>query len=171
MSPKPIKTAVIGVGLAGTVFHLPLLVALPDLFEVTVVVERNPEEEGGKARKFGIKPKVVPSIEAALVDSAIEFVRKLYDFLITYYSQFSIGSNRNAECNTLFICQSSTFSRKAWYALQDVLACFSTGYKLKVLVDKPITPTYKEAFELFELAQSKNLILCETDELSQYMSK
>jgi len=124
MSPKPIKTAVIGVGLAGTVFHLPLLVALPDLFEVTVVVERNPEEEGGKARKFGIKPKVVPSIEAALVDSAIEFV-VIGTPNATHYS----------------------FVKAALLAGKHVL------------VDKPITPTYKEALELFELAQSKNLIL------------
>ncbi|KIJ56753.1 hypothetical protein M422DRAFT_57398 [Sphaerobolus stellatus SS14] len=74
MSPKPIKTAVVGVGLAGTVFHLPLLVALPELFEVTVVVERNPQQEGGKAAKFGLKPKVVATIEEAVADPDVEFV-------------------------------------------------------------------------------------------------
>jgi predicted dehydrogenase len=82
MTSKPINTAVIGVGLAGTVFHLPLLVALPDLFNITVVVERNPQEEGGKARKFGIKPRIVPTIEEALGDPAVEFVR--WAFLRSY---------------------------------------------------------------------------------------
>ncbi|GJJ07518.1 hypothetical protein Clacol_001720 [Clathrus columnatus] len=74
MSSNPIKTAVIGVGLAGMVFHLPLLVALPDLFDVCVVVERNSQQEGGKARKFGINPKVVETVEQAILDPEIELV-------------------------------------------------------------------------------------------------
>jgi len=74
MSPEPIKTAIVGVGLAGTVFHIPLLLAFPDLFEVTVVVERNPKQEGGKATEFGIKPKVVSSIEEAISDADVELV-------------------------------------------------------------------------------------------------
>lgn len=75
VTAKPINTAVVGVGLAGTVFHFPLLVALHELFNITVVVERNAQEEGGKARKFGIKPKIVPTIEEALADPNVEFVR------------------------------------------------------------------------------------------------
>jgi predicted dehydrogenase len=77
MTSRPIKTAVVGVGLGGMVFHLPLLAALPELFEIHTVVERNPQGDGGKARKFGVTPKVVPSIEAAVNDSEVELVRKI----------------------------------------------------------------------------------------------
>lgn len=71
---NPIRTAVVGVGLAGTVFHLPLLAALPELFVVHTVVERNPQN-GGKARKLGLNAKVVRSYEEILADSEIELVR------------------------------------------------------------------------------------------------
>lgn len=74
MSQHPIKTAVVGVGLAGLVFHLPLLVALPDLFDVRIVVERNAQREGGKARNFGINPRVVETFEEAILEPEIELV-------------------------------------------------------------------------------------------------
>jgi len=74
MTLSPIKTAVVGVGLSGMVFHLPLLAALPELFEIYIVVERNLQGDGGKARKFGVTPKVVSSIEEALNDSEVELV-------------------------------------------------------------------------------------------------
>lgn len=74
MSQHPIKTAVVGVGLAGVVFHLPLLVALPDLFDVRIVVERNAQREGGKARNFGINPRVVETFEEAVLEPEIELV-------------------------------------------------------------------------------------------------
>ncbi|KAF8529084.1 NAD(P)-binding protein [Hysterangium stoloniferum] len=74
MTLSPIKTAVVGVGLSGMVFHLPLLAVLPELFEIHTVVERNPRGDGGKARKFGVTPKVVSSIEEALNDPEVELV-------------------------------------------------------------------------------------------------
>lgn len=70
----PIRTAVVGVGLSGTVFHLPFLVALPELFTVRIVVERNPQQEGGKAKRFGISPKVVNTFDEVLADSDVELV-------------------------------------------------------------------------------------------------
>jgi len=124
MSPKPIQTAVVGVGLAGTVFHLPLLVALPDLFTVRTVVERNPQQEGGKARNFGISPRVARSFDEVLADPEIELV--------------VIGTP-----NTTHF----PFAKAALEAGKHVL------------VDKPITPTYKEAIDLLTLAKSKNLVL------------
>lgn len=85
MPSRPIRAAVVGVGLAGTVFHLPLLAALPDLFIVHTVVERNPQEKGGKARNFGLNPKVVSTIEEALTDAEVELVRRNVLFLILPY--------------------------------------------------------------------------------------
>lgn len=89
MPSHPIRAAVVGVGLAGTVFHLPLLAALPDLFIVHTVVERNPQEKGGKARNFGLNPKVVSTIEEALADAEVELVRRIVLFLILPYFSWS----------------------------------------------------------------------------------
>ncbi|KAF8481349.1 NAD(P)-binding protein [Gautieria morchelliformis] len=121
--PLPIRTAVVGVGLAGTVFHLPLLAALPDLFAVHTLVERNPQE-GGKAQKFGLSPKVVGSYEEVLADSEVELV--------------VIGTPNATHY---------PFAKAALEAGKHVL------------VEKPITPTYREAASLQSLATSKRLVL------------
>lgn len=74
---SPINTCVVGVGLAGLTFHVPFILALPQLFNLYAVVERNPKEEGpgGKVKaRFGVSPKIYPSLDAALADSAIELV-------------------------------------------------------------------------------------------------
>jgi len=39
MSPTPIRTAVLGYGLAGRVFHCPFVAAVPGL-ELTAIVQR-----------------------------------------------------------------------------------------------------------------------------------
>lgn len=115
MSPRPIKTAVVGVGLAGTVFHLPLLVALPDLFDVCIVVERNPQQQGGKARKFGISPKVVETLEEAILDPDIELVRCNNSLPCNNGVESSVGRYRYSECNALSIRKSRSRCRKARY--------------------------------------------------------
>ncbi|KAF8591475.1 oxidoreductase [Ramaria rubella] len=123
MSFHPIRTAVVGVGLAGTVFHLPLLAALPELFLVHTVVERNPQQ-GGKSQKFGLTPKIVGSYEEALADPEVELV--------------VIGTPNATHY---------PFAKAALEAGKHVL------------VDKPITPTYREAATLLTLAKSKQLVL------------
>ena len=75
---KPIRTAIIGAGLAATVFHVPLTLSLPELFTLHSVVERTPpaemQPEGTVARKFGVKVNLVNKFEAVLADPDVELV-------------------------------------------------------------------------------------------------
>lgn len=72
---KPINTCVLGVGLAGLTFHVPFVLALPQLFKLHSVLERSPKTDGGKVQqRFGVSVKIHPSLEHVLADSAIELV-------------------------------------------------------------------------------------------------
>ena len=99
MPTHPIRTAVVGVGLAGTVFHLPLLVTLPDLFMVHTVVERDPQ--GGKAQQYALNPKVVGSYEDALADPEIELVGGIHRLLVVTFKQCCLGCHRYPKRYTL----------------------------------------------------------------------
>ncbi|KAJ8516384.1 hypothetical protein ONZ45_g6298 [Pleurotus djamor] len=71
----PIRTCVLGVGLAGLTFHVPFLLALPDLFTLHSVLERNPTTPGGKVHeKFGVTRKIHRSLDDVLADPEIELV-------------------------------------------------------------------------------------------------
>ena len=71
----PIRTCVLGVGLAGLTFHVPFLLALPDLFTLHSVLERNPTTPGGKVHeKFGVSPKIHRSLDDVLADPEIELI-------------------------------------------------------------------------------------------------
>lgn len=75
---RPIRTAVIGAGLAATAFHVPLVLSLPDLFELHSVVERTPKTpEGAVATKFKIRVNLVNKYEDVLSNPDIELVRRL----------------------------------------------------------------------------------------------
>lgn len=72
---SPIKTCVLGVGLSGLTFHVPFLLALPELFELHSVLERNPKSPGGKVKeRFGLDVKIHTSFDDVLKDDAIELV-------------------------------------------------------------------------------------------------
>lgn len=72
---QPIQTCVVGVGLAGLTFHVPFILALPQLFTLHSVVERNPKADGGKVKqRFGGSPQIYSSLETALKDPGIELV-------------------------------------------------------------------------------------------------
>ena len=64
-SKEPIKTAVIGFGLAGRVFHAPFVSAVPGL-ELSAIVQRN----GDEAAKAYPSTKVLRSFEDALASDA-----------------------------------------------------------------------------------------------------
>lgn len=75
----PIKTCVLGVGLSGLTFHVPFVLALPELFTLHAVLERRPEGPGGKlAARFGPEAaqgvKIYNTIEQVLADPEIELV-------------------------------------------------------------------------------------------------
>lgn len=72
---KPIKTCILGVGLAGLTFHAPFVLALPDKFILYAVLERNPQTPGGKLQdRFGISVKIHRSLEDVLADLDIELI-------------------------------------------------------------------------------------------------
>ena len=72
---RAINTCVLGVGLSGLTFHIPFILALPGLFNLQSVLERNPKSQGGKVKeRFGIDVKTHTSFEDVLVDLAIELV-------------------------------------------------------------------------------------------------
>ncbi|KAJ7937184.1 hypothetical protein B0H13DRAFT_1944650 [Mycena leptocephala] len=71
----PIKTCVLGVGLAGLTFHIPFILALPEYFTLVSVLERNPQSEGGKLReRFGVSAKIHNNLDQVLADPEIELV-------------------------------------------------------------------------------------------------
>ncbi|EIN10590.1 NAD(P)-binding protein [Punctularia strigosozonata HHB-11173 SS5] len=72
---QPIKTCVLGVGLAGLTFHVPFILALPDLFVLSAVLERNPSTPGGKLQqRFGVTARIHKTLDAVLEDPEIELV-------------------------------------------------------------------------------------------------
>ncbi|PAV20804.1 hypothetical protein PNOK_0343100 [Pyrrhoderma noxium] len=71
----PINTCVLGTGLSGLTFQIPFVLALPDLFTLHSVLERNPSSEGGRVKeRFGVTTKIHRSLEDVLADSEIELV-------------------------------------------------------------------------------------------------
>lgn len=71
----PIRTCVLGVGLAGLTFHIPFILAQPDLFTLTAVLERNPQTTGGKLHdRFGVTARIHRSLDEVLADPEIELV-------------------------------------------------------------------------------------------------
>lgn len=72
---KPIRTCVLGVGLAGLTFHIPFILALPDLFTLHSVLERNPTQDGGSVkRRFGVSVQIHRTLEAVTTDPEIELI-------------------------------------------------------------------------------------------------
>ncbi|KAG6855007.1 hypothetical protein C0991_005936 [Blastosporella zonata] len=72
---KPINTCILGVGLAGLTFHAPFVLALPKLFTLHSVLERNPQSPGGKVHdRFGVSPKIHRTLEQVLDDPEVELV-------------------------------------------------------------------------------------------------
>ena len=146
MSFAPIKTAVLGVGLAGLTFHAPFVLALPELFTLHAVLERSPAGPGGKLQaRFGPEAakgvKIYNTLDAVLADPEIELVivgtpnDTHYDF-----AKRVLEAGKHGASHTILAHISSIDFRAA-------------------LVDKPVTATSTQALELDQLAKSKGLVL------------
>jgi predicted dehydrogenase len=73
--PEPINVCVLGVGLAGLTFHVPFILALPGLFRLHSVLERNPQTTGGKVQeRFGIFVKVYRFFHQVIQDDEIKLI-------------------------------------------------------------------------------------------------
>lgn len=140
---SPIRACVLGVGLSGLVFHIPFILALPDKFTLHAVLERKPKSEGGTVKeRFGVTTKIYNSLEDVLKDDEIELI-VVGTPSDTHYAiaKASLEAGKHGE-------HSSLYER--------------TNYNLittTVIVDKPVTSTAAEAYELGALAKSKGLIL------------
>lgn len=72
---KLINTCVLGVGLAGLTFHVPFILALPDVFALHSVLERNPQSSGGKVHdRFKVSVKIHRTLDQVLSDPEVELV-------------------------------------------------------------------------------------------------
>lgn len=125
----PIKTAVLGVGLSGLTFHVPFVLALPELFKLHAVLERKPAAPGGKLQaRFGAEAAqgvaIYNTLDQVLADAEVELV--------------IIGTPSETHYE---------------YAKRTLEA------GKHVLVDKPVTATSAQARELDALAKAKGLVL------------
>jgi predicted dehydrogenase len=70
-----INTCVLGVGLSGLTFHIPFILALPELFTLHSVLERNPLTPGGKVyQRFGVHVTIFSSLDQVLADPTVELI-------------------------------------------------------------------------------------------------
>ena len=70
-----INVCVVGVGLAGLTFHIPFILALPHLFRLHSVLERNPAPPAGKVyARFGVPVKINSSLDEVLRSPEIDLV-------------------------------------------------------------------------------------------------
>lgn len=134
----PIKTCVLGVGLAGLTYHIPFILALPDLFTLHAVLERNPQSPGGKVKeRFGAETKIYRTIEEVVGDKEIELV------IVgtpndTHYTLAKVALEAGKHGINI---PSYIFPKPS-----DTAA---------VLVDKPVTETVAQAKGLDAIAKSK----------------
>jgi len=72
---EPIRTCVLGTGLAGLTFHVPFILALPELFSLNAILERNPKTDGGKLQeRFGVTATIYTTLDDVLNDKDIELI-------------------------------------------------------------------------------------------------
>ncbi|HEX4156154.1 MAG TPA: Gfo/Idh/MocA family oxidoreductase [Acidobacteriaceae bacterium] len=69
MAPTPLRTAVLGYGLAGKVFHCPFVSAVPGL-ELSLIVQR----KGDEAAQAYPEARILRSAEEAIADPAIDLI-------------------------------------------------------------------------------------------------
>ncbi|PVG04835.1 NAD(P)-binding protein [Serendipita vermifera] len=127
-SSPPVQVALIGLGIAGTIFHTPLVLSLPNLFTLRYVVDivGDPSSAGQEAfvEKYGPNAKFTSKFDDVLSDPEIGMV----------------------------IVASPTYTH-----FDFTKAALEAGKH--VLVDKPVTVTYKEAKKLGEIARQRNRVL------------
>ena len=138
---KPINTCVLGVGLSGLTFHVPFILALPDIFTLHSVLERNPQSSRGKVYdRFNVTVKIHRNLDQVLKDSDVELV--------------IVGTPSHTHYS---IAKAALEAGKHGRHITSHLSSKFKG--ISVLVDKPVTATSKEAKELGQIARANNLVL------------
>jgi scyllo-inositol 2-dehydrogenase (NADP+) len=72
MSTTPIRTAVLGYGLAGRVFHCPFVAAVPGL-ELSAIVVANPDRAAAAAARYP-DTRILPTAAAAFADPTLDLI-------------------------------------------------------------------------------------------------
>ncbi|KZT12863.1 oxidoreductase [Laetiporus sulphureus 93-53] len=149
MPTRPIKTAVLGLGLGGLTFHIPFLLALPAHFTLHAVLERTPDPaqpKGKVAARFGAiarDVRVYRTLAEVLGDGEVELV------------VVSTPSGMHCELARRGL-EAGKHAGSQQYILLEAKTDSHAG---TVLVDKPVTATAAEARELAALAKARGLVL------------
>ena len=140
----PIKTCVLGVGLAGSTFHIPFLLALPNLFTLYAVLEPHPQFQGdGLKQRFGVETIIYRRIEQVVGDNDIELV---------------IVATPN-DTHYALAKAALEAGKHGTYYISSYLFPKKSPDAVTVLVDKPVTETVAQAKALEAIAISKGLVL------------
>jgi predicted dehydrogenase len=118
------------------------VIALPELFTLHAVLERNPQSAGGKVHhRFGITTKIHRTLDEVLNDTEIELV--------------IVGTpNETHYSFAKAVLHAGKHGEYIVWSQGDL-----TNGNIEVLVDKPVTATMEQAEELGALAKSKGLVL------------
>jgi predicted dehydrogenase len=138
MSDNTIRASILGTGLSLTAFHHPLLKALPELFTVHSVLERSGKETCRSI--VGDDVKIVKTYEEVIEDKDVDLVvvstpnRTHFD-----YVKRALEAGKHGKL---------TYSPAPYASADHAVMC-----------EKPLTPTAKEAEELYKIAKANNRIL------------
>ncbi|EFE43406.1 NAD binding Rossmann fold oxidoreductase, putative [Trichophyton verrucosum HKI 0517] len=146
MAAKAFNVGVIGYGMSAKVFHIPFISALPE-FNLYAIVQRTPSASDD-AQKDHPESKVYRSAEELVNDSAVDVVV----ITTTPDSHFSLA-------------KLALEAKKHGTVYSPSIKACPSGHPANrcvryiVVVEKPFTPTTKEANELIELAKTQNKLL------------
>ncbi|KAG8852459.1 hypothetical protein FRB91_006421, partial [Serendipita sp. 411] len=142
---KPIRAAIVGLGIAGAGFHVPLISSLSELFTLLYVVDSSPPS--------GITPINARTEGEVTRDDEFSYTREFHDRFgeSTRYLKDYEQVLKDEEIELVVIATPTAthydFARSALLAGKHVL------------LDKPVTVTYDEARRLGELAKEQNRVL------------
>ena len=61
--------------MSGLTFHVPFILALPELFTLSAILERHPKTEGGKLQeRFGVTATIYKTLDDVLNDKELELI-------------------------------------------------------------------------------------------------
>jgi predicted dehydrogenase len=110
MVGSKIRVSVLGFGMSATVFHIPFVLANPDLFELVSIFERKATPEKSAARDAHPKVKVVNTLDQVLQDDSIDlvFVSTIND---THYEYTKVRSLPKLASIHYWVCSSTRTGR------------------------------------------------------------
>jgi scyllo-inositol 2-dehydrogenase (NADP+) len=144
---SPVGVSILGTGSALKGLHFPLLSALPNQYKLVSVLERT--DRGVAKEVCGDSIKVVSTLDAVLSDSAVDLVVVATPNTTHYdYIKQALEAGKHGKYCALHRINATSIA--SWTSTDDTPI---------VLCEKPLTPTAKEAEELYALAAKQKVIL------------